>query len=143
MPHYDFKGRECGIVREHYFRMADMPDHLTCGCGGRAESVISDTIEVLVKDNQKSFKLDHTCLPVGWERGNTDADKQERRYKKIINEERKAARASQKRAIKNGIRKIASVPRELHRMRTSQFGKDYYETDTKKKLKEDGLLFGD
>lgn len=139
MPRYDYRCPDCESVREFVFRMADKPAVVACDCGGLAESVISEDIEVLVRGNQKAFKLDHTCLPIGWERGNTDADKQERRYQKILAESRKAAQANDKKAIKGGIRMIARVPRELHRMRTNQFGKDYYETDTKQKLKEDGV----
>lgn len=141
---YDFQCADCGATEEHRFRMADKPDHTRCSsCGGRAESIISADIEVLVHGNQRPFKLSETCLPVGWEKGNTDADGQEAAYAEIINRERKLACETDKKAIKNGIRKIATVPRELHRMRTNQYGKDYYGSDVKSKLKADGLLFKD
>lgn len=143
MPRYDYQCRECGSVAEHVFTMAEKPDLLACECGGQAASLINGDVEVLVKGNQRPMKLTGTCVPVGWERGNTDPDVQERRYAEIINSERKAVRANDKKAIRNGFRKIASVPRELHRMRTNQYGKSYWQEDTKAKLKSDGLLHTD
>lgn len=139
---YDFQCAVCGAVEEHRFRMADKPDHVACAtCGGRAESIFNAEIQVIVRGGERPFKLDATCLPIGWDKGNTDAEAQERRYAKIINTERKRAVENDKNAIRGGIRKIATVPRELHRMRTQQYGKDYYQSDTKAKLKADGLLF--
>lgn len=138
---YDFQCAECGAIEEHQFRMADKPDHVACKCGGRAESLINANIEAIVKGRERPFMLNETSRPVGWERGNTDCVAQENYYSQLVQSERKAAAAADKRAIKNGIRKIATVPREFHRMRTQQFGKDYYRDDTKAKLKADGLLF--
>lgn len=138
---YDFQCAACGAIEEHQFRMADKPDHVACACGGRAESLISSGIEVLVKGNERPYMLDATSLPVGWEKGNTDSDGQERAYSDLVRAERKLAADADKTAIKNGVRKIATVPREFHRMRTRQYGKDYYRDDTKAKLKADGLLF--
>lgn len=146
MPRYDFQCAQCGAIEEHTFRMADKPDHLACGCGGQASSIISDQIETIVKGNERPYKLDGLCLPVGWENGNTDADAQERAYAKIIASERKQALEVDKKAIKGGIRKIATQPREHHRLRTRQYGRDYYSgdaADIKAKLKSDGLLFKD
>lgn len=140
---YDFQCAQCGAIEELSFRMADKPDHVTCACGGRAESIISSNIEVLVHGNERPFKMDPSFLPIGWEKGNVDGAAQERAYSKLIAEERKLARQNDKQAIKNGLRKIGSVPREMHRMRTNQYGKDYYRSDTAAKLKADGLLYVD
>lgn len=142
MPRYDYQCDDCGEVREFVFRMAEKPDTVACSCGGSCSSVISDRIEVLICGNEKKYALDALSVPVGWERGNTDAEAQERRYAKIINESRKQAKAVEKQAAKRGMRLIARQPREHYRMRTKQFGKDYYQSDVKRKLKEDGLLFG-
>jgi hypothetical protein len=106
-------------------------------------SIIANGIQVIMKDNPFAMKPDQFDLPIGWERGNTDPDVQERRYAKMIREERKQVRAVDKQAIKNNLRKIASVPRELHRLRTKQFGKDYWQDDTRAKLKREGLLHVD
>lgn len=140
---YDFQCAQCGAIEELSFRMADKPDHVTCACGGRAESLISRYVEVLVHGNERPFKMDPSFLPVGWEKGNTDAAAQQREYSRIIERDRKLAKQNDKKAIKNGLRLIGRVPRELHRMRTNQYGKDYYREDTKAKLKSDGLLFGE
>lgn len=141
MPRYDFQCRSCGAVEEYTFSMAAKPDHLACGCGGRAESLISDSIEVLVKGNQYAFKLNKYCVPVGWEKGNTDAELQEQRYSKILRRNRKLAQDNKQKARKGGIELIAQVPREMDRLRKQQFGKDYYEHDTIDKLRRDGCLF--
>lgn len=141
MPRYDYQCAECGEVAEHTFTMAEKPDVLSCDCGGVSTSLISRSIEVLVTGNTRPFKLDATCVPVGWEHGNTDVAAQERRYSKMIAETKKAAIANDKQAIKGGVRCIGRVPRELDRMRRNQYGKDYWQQDTKKRLAEDGLLF--
>lgn len=146
MPRYDYQCADCGAIAEHTFRMADKPDHLICRCGGLATSLISDQIETIVRGNERPYKLDALCMPVGWEHGNTDADAQERAYAEIVRRERKQALEVDKRAIKGGIRKIATQPREHYRLRTKQYGKDYYRGDNqdiKAKLKSDGLLFKD
>jgi len=137
---YDYLCHSCGAETEVVRSIKDAPAPVSCSCGAEMRQQFCD-IEVIVKGGERPFKLDPLCVPVGWEHGNTDPEKQERRYKRIIERDRKAARANDKAAIKGGIRKIATVPRELHRMRTNQYGKDYYETDTKQKLKSDGLLF--
>lgn len=139
---YGFRCGDCDHEQELSCSWSARPSVLPCPeCGGTAEPVISGGGEVMVLGNQRPWRLDHTCVPIGWEKGNTDPDKQEARYRTLINETRKLAIQNDKAAIKGGIRHVASVPREVHRMRTGQYGKDYYETDTKRKLKEDGLLF--
>lgn len=140
---YDFQCAECGAIEEHVFRMADKPDHVTCGCGGRAESIISPNIEVLIQGNERPMELNATSVPIGWDKGNTDGAAQQARYSKIIETNRKQAKSVEKTAIKNGLRMIGQVPRELFRLRQNQYGKDYYQTDVKQKLKSDGLLYGE
>jgi putative FmdB family regulatory protein len=143
MVRYDFKCQQCGAIEEHVFSMAQKPDHLTCECGGRAESLISLTAEqVLIKDGERPFKLSALDMPVGWQHGNTDCEKQEARYRKIVARDRKLAADNKKKAIKGGIQKIATVPRELDRLRKKQYGKDYWSEDTERKLKQDGLFYG-
>jgi len=143
VPRYDYECQSCGDVREHVFRMAEKPDTLPCECGGVSASLIADGIQVIFKDNQLPIHLDKFDVPIGWERGNTDPEVQEARYAKKIREERKRVREYDKTARKNNLRLIASVPRELHRKRQRQFGKDYWQDDTKKKLKRDGMLHVD
>lgn len=104
---------------------------------------------MLVRGNQRPIKLDWTDMPLGWERGNGNAKKQEERYDEVVNETKKRALAVDKQAIKNGIRHIATVPREMHRLRSKQYGKSYLDpasqstAELKGKLKSDGLLFKD
>lgn len=143
MPRYDFRCEACESVQEHTFSMAEKPDVLACECGGEMHSMFSSTVEILAKGNTREFKLDASCVPIGWERGN-DGQKQAERYRQIVAESRKMARAGDKKAIKNGVRLVGKVPRELDRLRKKQYGKDYYQTDTVEKLKSDGLyLHGD
>ena len=122
--------------------MAEKPDTLPCACGGVSTSLIAEC-EFILKDSPFAMKPDQFDLPIGWEKGNVDPDKQEARYGRMIDADRKRSRAYDKKAIKNGIRKIASVPRELYRLRQRKFGKDYWQDDTKNKLKRDGLLHVD
>ena len=149
MPRYDYQCAACGERQEQFFRMADHRPTVECECGGQAAQVFETLPEVCVKGNQREFKLDNMCAPVGWEHGNTDSEKQERRYKALIESTRAEAKKNDKAAIKGGIRHIAKVPRELARMRGNQFGKDYLDpskqsaTEIKSKLKSDGLLFVD
>lgn len=150
MPTYCYRCDRCGEEQEAWHTITTpAPDTLGCSCGKKAKRVFSADVEVLVKGRERPMKLDHTCVPIGWERGNTSAAKQEARYSREIQETRNRAHAVDKQAIKNGIRHIAKVPRELHRMRTNQYGKDYYDPsqqsvgELKAKLKSDGLLFKD
>lgn len=119
---------------------------MPCPCGGTAARVIDWGGHCIVRGVERPFKLDATSAPIGWERGNT-AEAQEARYSRLIEKRRKAARANDKQAIKGGIRSIASVPRELVRERSKQYGKDYFDPtaqsagELKEKLKSDGLLF--
>ena len=126
--------------------MAEHVAVLPCECGGIARQVFGD-VQVFVKCNQRPFKLDATCVPIGWERGNTDPQKQQARYERRINGYKKLAQQNDKQAIKGGIRHIGSVPRELVRMRRNQYGPDYLDpsvnspTEIKEQLKSDGLYF--
>lgn len=129
-----------------------MRDHTStqpCSCGGVAEQVFNADVEIMCKGNQRPMVLDERCVPLGWERGNTDCARQEAAYAKIVGETRDRARKVDKQAIKGGIRHIARVPRELQRLRTNQYGKDYLDPgsqskdEIKAKLKSDGLLFKD
>lgn len=141
MPRYDYQCEDCGDVREHFFLMSEKPAEIECECGGVCSSIISGFVEVMVTGSTRPFKLDATCMPVGWEKGNVDNVAQEREYQRVIGNHKKLARRHDKQAIKGGIRHIGSVPRELHRMRQNQYGKDYWQQDTKKRLAEDDLLF--
>lgn len=149
MPTYTYECECCSEQQDHWLSIASQPETMECRCGGQARKIINWRGDSTVKGNQKDFKLSATDVPIGWERGNTDPVKQEARYRKIIESERSRAVANDKAAIKNGLRKIASVPRELMRTRSNQFGKDYLDpssqstTEIKQKLKEDGLLFKD
>lgn len=125
------------------------PDTVPCECGGVAERIINWDGNTIVKGSERPYKLDWTSVPVNWEHGNVDPNAQQRRYERHIAEKRKLAVQNDKKAIKGGIRQIASIPRELWRMRTNQYGKDYFSASTqstaelKTKLKADGLLFKD
>jgi len=145
MPRYDYQCDTCEAIEEHSFSMADKPESLSCSdkeCGGRSTSLIGRGTQFIVRGNERPMNLDATCLPIGFEKGNTGPE-QQARYSKIINEKRKLAKLNDKEAIKGGIRHIGSVPRELDRLRKRQYGKDYYQENTKQRLAEDGLLFTD
>ena len=126
--------------------MAEHVSVLPCDCGGLARQTFGE-VQVLVKGAARPFKLDATCVPIGWEHGNTDVGKQQARYDKIVRDHKKLARQNDKQAIKGGIRHIGSVPRELMRMRQNQYGIDYLNPSTqspseiKEQLKSDGLYF--
>lgn len=150
MPRHDYRCDECGAEVEIVHPISSPPpEAIDCStCLGRAARVFDfSNVQVCVRGVQRDFKLDASHVPVGWERGNTDAQQQEARYTKIVAETGARARAVDKQAIKGGIRHIATVPRELHRARTNQFGKDYLDpgsqstSELKEKLKADGLLF--
>jgi hypothetical protein len=130
-----------------YERRTSMKDHsptVQCGCGTLASQVFNWQGESFVKGNERPFKLDASCVPIGWEHGNTGPRQQER-YSKLIAEKKKQARRVDKQAIKGGIRHIASVPRELYRARRNQYGMDYLnpaattEKELVDQLKADGL----
>lgn len=145
MPTYVYACEACGVRHEKIVAMSQHSPVSTCACGHEASQTFDEwTGEVLVKGNQRPFKLDGTCVPIGWERGNT-AEKQDARYRRLVAEKKKLARQNDKQAIKGGIRHIASVPRELYRMRRNQYGKDYLnpsalsESELVSQLKSDGL----
>lgn len=147
MPTYTYQCSICGEGQEHFLPMSQRKSSVPCECGAEAAQVFDWQGESLVKGGSRPFKLDGACVPIGWEKGNTDAEKQERRYQSLIGERKKAAQANDKQAIKGGIRMIASVPRELMRMRQNQYGKEYLDpsrqssTELKDQLRSDGLLF--
>jgi putative FmdB family regulatory protein len=41
MPLYDYECPKCGAVIERFFKMADCPDSILCGCYGKARKIIS------------------------------------------------------------------------------------------------------
>lgn len=147
MPTYTYRCEACGEGQEKFLPFSAYTPSVLCSCGKVACRTYEDCPEVLVKGNQRRIKLDATDVPIGWERGNRDPEAQERRYARHINAKKKLAIANDKAAIKGGIRQIASVPRELDRLRRKQFGKDYWDTtnkdDIKAKLKSDEMLFKD
>jgi putative FmdB family regulatory protein len=148
MPTYTYECDTCGCVYEHRRSILEHEPTVACGCGSEARQVFNWQGETVVKGNMPAYKLDHTCMPIGWERGNT-GEQQEQRYSRMVNDTRKRARAVDKQAIKGGIRHIAKVPREIVRMRSNQFGKDYLDpseqstSEIKAKLRADGMLFKD
>jgi putative FmdB family regulatory protein len=147
MPTYTYECEGCGAVHERRTSMSDHSPTIACGCGELASQVWNWQGESFVKGRERPFKLDGTCVPIGWEKGNTDCEKQEARYRTMIAAERKAAKSNRKQATKQGIRKIGSVPRELMRMRQNQYGKEYLSPsdqgagEVKSQLKSEGLLF--
>lgn len=149
MPTYSYVCDNCGGHQEHFLALSQHKTTQPCGCGAVARQEINWQGESFVRGGERPFKLDPLCVPVGWQHGNTDCEKQEERYRQIIGEARKNARANDKRAIKGGVRLIAKVPREVDRMRKNQYGKDYYDPSTqstgqlKEKFKADGLLIHD
>lgn len=149
MPTYTYACEACGVEQEHHTPISAHTATVPCGCGSLAAQVYNWQGETIVKGQQYAFKKDAACLPVGWEHGNLDPDRQEQRYAKLIRETKKRARQVDKQACKGGIRHIASIPRELVRMRSNQFGKDYFDPseqstkELKDKLKRDDLLFKD
>lgn len=148
MPTYTYRCEACGEGQEQFLPFSAYKPEVPCSCGELARRTYEDCPEVLVKGNQRAIKLDATDVPIGWQSGNRDPEVQEKRYERLINAKRKLAIENDKAAIKGGIRQIASVPRELDRLRRKQFGKDYWDTtngkdDIKAKLKADGMLFKD
>lgn len=126
-----------------------------CECGGVAEQLLFDDEKdeservpgLIIRGNQRPMKVSAIDFPVGWEKGNTNAERQEARYAEAIETTRRRAREVDKDAIKGGIRHIASIPRELHRLRSRQYGKGYFDpgsqstAELKAKLKADRLYF--
>jgi len=126
--------------------MASHTPVLTCGCGGIAPQTYDAMPEFMVLGNRRPMKVDSLCVPLHWEKGNTDCDAQERRYHRKIASEKKLAKKNSKAAIRQGIQKIGCVPRELLRLRQKQYGKEYLnpemtsEAELKSQLRSDGLL---
>lgn len=147
MPRYGFECSRCQTAFDVTCSWEDYRPEQVCECGGQASRVFDTSFEVCVKGNTPKFELDGTCLPVGWEKGNTDAGAAEAAHGRKVRGLKKKAKEVDKKAIKGGIRHIASVPRELYRMRSKQFGKDYFDPsqqskdDIKDKLKRDEQLF--
>lgn len=147
MPTYTYKCSSCEEEQEHWLTMSQRTDTKPCVCGGVASQVFNWGGDSCVLGNERPFKLDKFCVPIGWERGNTDCDAQEARYAKIIGNHRKLAVKNDKAAIKGGIRHRGSVPRELMRMRQRQYGKSYLDPtqnspkEIESQLASDGLLF--
>lgn len=147
MPRYEYECAACGERQEFITSMSNHRAQVTCDCGGTATQLYETCPEVCVKGGERPFKLDASCVPIGWQHGNTDASVQERRYADLIKSTKADAVKNDKAAIKGGIRHIAKLPRELVRMRQNQYGKDYLDpaqntvTEIKEKLKSDGLLF--
>lgn len=144
---YGYQCDSCGAEREVHRSMKDAPSPVACECGSQMRQQFNADVECCVKGGERPYHVDATSVPVGWEHGNTDAEAQQRRYKKIVETERALAKKNERRAARSGIRKIASVPREFQRMRTKQYGKEYLDpsrqtvSELKEKLKSDGLLF--
>jgi len=146
VPTYAYECPDCDGRQQHELSIASHPETMPCACGGTAAQLFNWQGQCIVKGRERPWKLDETCLPIGWDKGNTGA-KQEARYKKIVDSTAKRAREVDKKAIRGGIRHIARVPREVARLRSNQFGKDYLDpasqsvSELKSKLKSDGLLF--
>jgi putative FmdB family regulatory protein len=147
MPTYAYRCGACGRSMESVHGMAEHKSEMACACGSVATQTYDHMPEFLLKGMPRDFKLDATCVPIGWEHGNTDIKVQQDRYSRKIEGHRKLARQNQSKAIRGGIQHIGSVPRELMRMRQNQYGKDYLnpsatsETELKDQLRSEGLLF--
>ena len=145
MPTYTYECAACNKRHELITSISARKAEVPCECGGTADRVFDWQGHSFTKGVERPWKLDATSLPIGWLDGNTGA-KQEKRYRKIVEEKRKLARRNDRKAIQQGIRHIASVPREVLRERNKQYGKDYLDptiqttSELKIKLKSDGLL---
>jgi putative FmdB family regulatory protein len=143
---YGYKCDACGSERDVFRSMSEAPQPVACECSATMHQTFNANVECCVKGGERPFSLGATSMPIGWDKGNT-GDAQERRYKQLIDSTRKEALKNDRQAIKGGIRHIAKVPREFHRMRTQQYGKAYLDPaeqsadSIKEKLKSDGLLF--
>lgn len=146
MPTYCYECPDCDGQQEHFLSITSHPEVMACSCGGTAAMLFNWQGDCFAKGNERQIKLDPTCVPIGWDRGNTGAQ-QEERYRRIVNDTAKRARSVDKQAIKGGIRHIARMPRELQRLRQSQYGKAYLDPsqqsadELKSKLRSDGVLF--
>lgn len=149
MPAYTYVCGQCGEEQEKYLSFADYVATQPCVCGATATRDFSDMeqIQVINRGAQRDFKLDWTDRPIHWEKGNTDCQKQEDRYTKLIETNRAAAKRNKSTATKRGMRLIGQVPTEIVRTRRRQFGKDYFAPGTqspaelKDKLRSEGLLY--
>lgn len=147
MPRYGYECSRCHAGFDLTCSWADYRPEQVCECGGMASRVFDTSFEVCVKGNAPKFELDASCVPIGWEKGNTNAAAAEAAHGRKVRGLKRKAKEVDKQAIKGGIRHIASVPRELHRMRSKQFGKDYWDPasqskdEMKDKLKRDDQLF--
>ena len=147
MPTYCYECPDCEGRQSHRLSISSHPEEVPCGCGGTASQLYNWQGETIVRGKERPIQLSATDVPIGWENGNTDPQKQHERYAKLIGDTRNLAIANDKSAIKGGIRQIAKVPRELHRLRSKQYGKEYYDPskqsadELKQKLRSDGLLF--
>lgn len=136
MPRYDYECSSCGSVTEHLFSMASKPEVVPCECGGECRSLITGGSTVLVKGVAWEIPFDKRCMPIGWQHGNTDAAAQERRYGRMIDEQRKVKQTGD-------FRMKARIPRELYNARVRQTGnKNYWTEEGDTALKRDGLLLG-
>lgn len=144
MPTYTYECGSCHERQEHFLSIKDHPQEMPCGCGGTAVRVFDWEGQTIVRGAERPWKLDASSVPIGWLDGNT-AQEQEARYTRHVESLRRRAQAVDKQAIRGGVRHIASVPREVHRERSKQYGKDYLDPtkqtgkELKEKLKSDGL----
>ena len=137
MPRYDYVCDACGAEAEFSFRITEMRETVRCSCGGTGRRSFTACPEVLVKGNQYATKLTATDVPIGWHKGNTDADAYEREIARGQRELRKTVQEHKAHQHKTGFRHIGSVPLVVDRMRRRQFGNDYWQSDTNDNLKRD------
>lgn len=141
MPRYDFECKSCGLVEEHLFSMSAKPDTVSCPCGGEAVSIITELAPAFVKGVAWEIPYHLRTNPIGWEKGNTDAEAQERRYAKLQQEtSSRCAELARGAHKKNDFRIAAKIPRELFLARQRQCGKDYWQNEGDAALKRDGLM---
>lgn len=135
MPRYDYECSSCGSVTEHAFSMVSKPETMACECGGECRSLITGGGTVLVKNVAWEIPFDKRCMPIGWQHGNTDAEAQERRYGRMIDEQKKIKQTGK------DIRMKARIPRELFQSRIRQTGnKNYWTDEGDAALRRDNLL---
>lgn len=141
MPRYDFHCEGCGTVREHIYRMADVPSELACDCGGVARMQIGAGVQVCVRGNPAPFKQKYMSPVAGWEKG-VDADAEEARFaKRHAVEKRMAQAVAPEKRRKDEIRKVASIPGALFRARANEFGKNYWTDEGKVAIEREGLSY--
>lgn len=147
MPRYQYECDSCGRSEEHVYTMSERPSALDCPCGGNATQIINWQGQCFVKGGELPFDRRHMTRPVGWHKkdvkdGEAFCREHERRYRKQWEQDRREAlEAARDGGRKGTIRHIGSIPAELHAMRRSQYGPEYWTENPREALARDNLLF--